>query len=445
MFLDLTPIVMDERGRRAMVAILGLMEPLTGEIVRELTNDQRLSRPGRGSRLKLARRLLGVLRRGEAPPRAAGALLNPERARKKAYADVESFLSGVEQVQGATEALGRVEWLAVRIPGRVFARIIPVAALGIFSLSFARRLARRAGVAEDAMTITRGLAHNRTTEMNLDLWARAQRLRAAGAAELLEETPPAALARRYLAGDLPDEVMAEVRGFLSDYGFRAVAEIDAGVPRWEEDPTQVFAALASLMRIRDPAMAPDVQFERARASAEEAMRRALVTARPLKRIRLRFLFGRVRALAGVRESPKFYAIRALTACRRLLLKVGAELTAGGRLEAPADIFFLTLVEARKALEGADQRALVGSRKAERERELARRRLPRLLLSDGTCFYGDSAHSTAPGTADALAGTSASPASTRDRPGSCSIRPAPSCNRARFSWRPLRIPAGRRFS
>jgi pyruvate,water dikinase len=243
--------------------------------------------------------------------------------------------------------------------------------------------------------------------MNLDLWERARRLRQAGMAELLAGRPAAELARAYLARDLPQPALEEVREFLAEYGFRAVAEIDAGVPRWDEDPTQVFAALANLVRITDDAHAPDVQFERARDSAEDAMRSALARVGPLARLRLSFLFRNVRALAGVRESPKFYAIKALTACRRLLLTAGADLAAAGRLERAEDIFFLTFAEARRTVAGEDNRELIKSRKIERERELARRRLPRVLLSDGTSYYGDAAR-PATGDGAALTGSPASP-------------------------------------
>jgi pyruvate,water dikinase len=406
LFLDATPILMDETGRRIALAVLGVMEPLTAGILREVTADPRLERPRQASRVRLAGRLLGVMRRAEVPPRIVGALINPERTRRKAYADVEGMLAGVEEVEGAREALDRAEWLAIQIPRRLFARVLPPAALGVFSLSLARRVARRAGVEEDAMAATRGLPHNLTTEMNLDLWARAQRIRAAGAEKLLWEMPPAALGDRYQAGTLPAAVQEEVSGFLRRYGFRGVAEIDAGVARWEEDPTHVLGALANMLRLRDPDLAPDVQFRRAAESAEQSMRSAISQAGPLHAAMLRALFGRVRALAGMRESPKFYAVAALSHCRRLLFRAGRELEAAGRIRKAEDIFFLTLAEAREGLDGKDQRALVSARRADHAREWERRRLPRVLLSDGTSLYGDA--SAVPGGGSALAGSAASP-------------------------------------
>ena len=122
---------------------------------------------------------------------------------------------------------------------------------------------------------------------------------------------------------------------------------------------------------------------------------------------LRFLFSRVRALGGLRESPKFYAVRTLGICRRLLLSVGGELARDGRIEEAGDVFFLTVAEAREALSGKDQRPLVLARRAEYQREVRRRRQPRVLLSDGTCMYGDPPPG---GGADArtLSGSAASP-------------------------------------
>ena len=256
------------------------------------------------------------------------------------------------------------------------------------------------------MAATRGLPHNLTTEMNLDLWARAQRIRAAGAEKLLWEMPPAALGDRYQAGTLPAAVQEEVGGFLRRYGFRGVAEIDAGVARWVEDPTHVFGALANMLRLRDPDLAPDVQFRRAAESAEESMRRAVAQAGPLHATMLRVLFGRVRALAGMRESPKFYAVAALSHCRRLLLRAGRELEEAGRIQKADDILFLTFAESREALDGKDQRALVAARRVEHAREWGRRRLPRVLLSDGTSFYGEA--SPIPGGGSSLTGSAASP-------------------------------------
>ena len=103
-----------------------------------------------------------------------------------------------------------------------------------------------------------------------------------------------------------------------------------------------------------------------------------------RRIALRFFLDRTRALMGSRELPKFTLIRRLfTPLRALLLPVGVELAAAGRLERPDDVYFMTLAEAREALDGTDMRPTVVAHRATFQREQARRRIPRVMLSDGT--------------------------------------------------------------
>jgi rifampicin phosphotransferase len=103
---------------------------------------------------------------------------------------------------------------------------------------------------------------------------------------------------------------------------------------------------------------------------------------------VRFALGRARALAGLRELPKYYMVTALAAVRAQLTAVGAELAGRGVLASPQDVFFLTLAEVRQGLgalgsQTIDLRALVTRRREEYDRELRRRHVPRVLLSDGT--------------------------------------------------------------
>jgi pyruvate,water dikinase len=53
------------------------------------------------------------------------------------------------------------------------------------------------------------------------------------------------------------------------------------------------------------------------------------------------------------------------------------------LRRPEDVFFLDLVEARAGLAGTDLRAVVVQRREDYQRELRRRQVPRIMLSDGT--------------------------------------------------------------
>jgi pyruvate,water dikinase len=85
----------------------------------------------------------------------------------------------------------------------------------------------------------------------------------------------------------------------------------------------------------------------------------------------------------VRESPKFHAVRIFARVRELLTEIAGPLVAAERLEVPQDIFMLTLPEVERAIAGGDVRSLARERRLRYERECKRRKLPRILLSDGT--------------------------------------------------------------
>ena len=133
-------------------------------------------------------------------------------------------------------------------------------------------------------------------------------------------------------------------------------------------------------------MAPDVQFLRGAQAAEATA--ADLTRRATRKGRLRgplvgFLLKRARALVGIREMPKFCLVFLMARVREQLWSVGEALQRAGRLEAAGDIFFITLPEAHLALAGEDMRPIVREHRADYERELRRRHVPRVLLSDGT--------------------------------------------------------------
>ncbi|HYW88853.1 MAG TPA: PEP-utilizing enzyme, partial [Chloroflexota bacterium] len=174
--------------------------------------------------------------------------------------------------------------------------------------------------------------------------------------------------------------------FLAEYGHRAVAEIDVGLPRWSEDPTPLLAHLANYLALDERAASPAAQFEAAAAEAERALHaivhRTANRSRP-RALLVRFLLRRGRALAGYREMPKFLAVLILARARGVLLTVGEDLLERGVMERADDVFFLTFDDARRSLRGPDARALVAQRRARYAEELRRRHVPRLLLSDGT--------------------------------------------------------------
>ena len=226
-----------------------------------------------------------------------------------------------------------------------------------------------------------------------------------------------------------------------------MAEIDLGLPRWSEDPTHILGVLANYLQLTDAELAPDLQFRRADDAAQAMvgeLRRRAGRRGWLRGALVGFLLGRARALSGLREAPKFVLVTMLARVREALRPVGEELARAGRLAAADDIFFITLPEARVALAGADLRSVVAARRAEYARELGRRHVPRILLSDGS-----EPEAAIPTEAGALRGTPASagvataparvildPTGARLAPGEILVAPSTDPG-----WTPLFLTAG----
>ncbi len=413
LFIDITPLLRHPIGRRAVLRAFQNMEARSAEAVGALLADSRLQPPARGPwrtvRPLLA--VLSVLLRTRILPRVLWALLRPAAARARAHrAAAEALALGNLPTDARLEdRLAAVERLLLAGPPHFGPYVIPAVIAGIGSWAAAGALLGDLASAGERQTVLRGLPYNPTTEMDLALWALAQRLRAdAAAARAVRETAPERLARDYLEGRLPPLLQAGLAGFLNRYGHRGVAEIDLGLPRWGEDPAYVLGALARYLEIEDDALAPDAHFRRAQDEAGAMIAGLVRRAGAKSRLQgwvVRLLLDRARALAGLREAPKFYAVAILARVRALLQPVGEALAGAGRLEAPADVDVLTLPEARAALAGADLRPVVRERRASYERERRRRHVPRILLSDGT--EPGTASGAVPATDGVLRGTPAS--------------------------------------
>ncbi len=391
-FVDITAALRNPVGRRVVPLVFDVMESRSAVVVRRLLVDER-TLAATGSRWSFLRPVLRILVRYRAPALAALALVRPAAARGRVAARGERLRARIAEPVGGGKG-GHKETARARLAHIVatlraiipiMPTTTPVAAAGFLALALARRVAGPDLDAHAVHELLRGLPHNVTTDMDLALWAVATRLDQASAAAL-GSGPPAALAERYHAGALPPVLQRELAAFLAEHGHRTAAEIDLGMPRWSDDPTQVLGSLANYLRITDPGDQPDVRFARSAAAGEATLEEIVARVRRRSRVRAlvtRFALRRTRQLAGMRETHKDYLVRLLAHARAQLGILGAELTARGLLAAPADVYFLELREVAAALDGTDQRAVVIARRAEYDRELRRRHVPRVLLSDGT--------------------------------------------------------------
>jgi phosphohistidine swiveling domain-containing protein len=384
LWIDITPLVRDGAARHLAERVLSVMEARSGSVLTRLLADPRLAPRASGPRTRL-RVAQAVVRTG-IPLAVVRTLLRPEARRQRVLREVDAIVDvDLGPAQTSLERVTAFERLFLVLPPRMFPRLVGLAAAGFASYNLAGRVLGRAVQRDELRTVLRGLAFNPTTEMDLALWDLARRTR-----------------------DDPTAEERELTSFLARYGHRAVAEIDLGVPRWAEDPSHLRAAMATYRRITDPAQAPDAVFARGAREAEAMIATLLARVHGPRRWLARVLLRRVRALGGLREMPKFQIIRVFARGRALLAPIGHELAASGRLARADDLWFLSLPEVRRAIAGEDMRDLVATRRAEYGREMKRRHIPRLLLSDGT----DAEAALAEPSADGIRGTPASPGVAR---------------------------------
>jgi pyruvate,water dikinase len=342
-----------------------------------------------GSFFHFLRHLAGIAIQYRVPPRVARALISPGAAREQVKQMGEEMSAALSSPKAASrlERLEFVERVLQTEVIRLAPAPMPIAAAGIAMLALAGKLLGKSATQEDLQTVMRGLPYNVTTEMNLFLWQIAGRIRQdPTAARVLCEESPEKLQERFREGRLPEVAQRGVAEFLARYGVRAVAEIDAGMPRWSDEPAHIFGVLANYLRVGNPDMAPDAIFRRGVEEAEAMVTALTARARTRGRIcglLVRFALDRVRQLAGLRETPKYYIVMALGAIRRELAMIGTDLAAEGRIESAGDVFYLNLAEVRSAIVGADMRGRVPDRRETYLSELRRRHVPRVLLSDGT--------------------------------------------------------------
>ena len=413
-WIKFSDVMRNPLGSRLFKVVLGVIEPSSAQILRSLSADPRVG-VGEGKFTFItARRLirffapifLQVLRN----------MLHPETARARFDADIETFLS-TARIAPASDRFERLANVVAFIRERiatVFAflipRFIPIFAPGVASLTLLTKLS---GDINLALEVTRGLPNNVTTEMDLVLWETAKQIQAdaESKAHFAASSAPE-LAQQYLNGTLPSTAQHVIARFLEKYGMRGVGEIDFGQPRWREDPTPVMHTLQSYLQI-DPAFAPDVLFAKGDKAAQEAAEKIIADAKKghggwFKAKIARGAARRIRLLVGARESPKFFAIRTMGIAKEALLEVGQEFADAGTINRADDLTFLKLNELDALSKESDRegrqekdldlselgalsglknwKSLIAERRATYERELRRRQVPRVLVSDGRAFY-----------------------------------------------------------
>jgi pyruvate,water dikinase len=377
LFCDVTPLLGRRRLASRISSGLRMKDPATSAALEEWLdrNADRLPRAGRPSWMPglffWALRVIAGF---------AVALAAPARTRRHVLAGTDEQLARLERrAAELVRPLDQVEFVD-RLPAHILALV--TRQLGLVYAELAATAAaewlvtRWTGSPAALEPLRRRPSHDPTLAMGAEL-ARLAAHYAASGADPAPEDP-------------------QLASFLARYGHRAPdREIDLGLPRFADDPTYVLELVRSYLRAGEPGEGP-ARFGAEPDSADEEIARLVTAVRRhrghLRAVVLRTVLGLHRELAGLRERPKFDIVRGIALARRTLRRIGTALVAQNVLDDADDVFLLDTGRLRTAL-GAGPRDLrheVAAGRRDYERELRRRAVPRILVSDGEAVYGPSA-------------------------------------------------------
>lgn len=397
LYVNLTPIIRSELGRKMLPTIIASIEPTIINPLKSLYNDPQLStkKNGLGFRTKIQfiRVILKILFK------VIRNLINPVNGRKNLQKKIESTLENLrvkgENAKNLSEQLEVIEDAFIIKPGILIPEMLSGVISGQAPMQILFKLsASLSDGAKKVLELTKGLPYNVTTEMDLVLWHTALKIKkSTDAFEHFNKNEVSLLTSEYLNGNLPSVAQSQIKVFLETYGSRGIAEIDMGRQRWAENPIHIIQVIKGYLQIEDEKLSPAEVFKRGEQSAVQAQEQLIQAFKKvpggfIKHRVVKFLASRLRELGGLRETPKFALVRMISIYRNMLLKSGLQLVQEGLIKNQDDLFYLHLNELKKFAEnrGKDWYGIIEERRQNYGREQRRKRIPRLMLSDGTAFY-----------------------------------------------------------
>lgn len=374
LYWDMTGMLQDEQMRN-MVDFIAVVDPEGSAVLRQLRQQRSDALPTgdeqAGFAIPPGRILLRLIGTGvPLAVRTLYALACPRRAVSSVLSAADRAIQDMQRrsvkLQGVQQRLQFVEQQPAEAVD-VLLRQASTLYVGLGAL-FACRHKLKDWFDDETLIepVLRWLPNNPTTEMGVSLRK--------AAAESVD------------ADGRVDPEAPAFREFLRTYGHRAVTEIDVGVPRWREDPSQpVDMGESLLLSEQDSEMRRQRAHLEARRQMDEIVSRTRQQRGALSAGFMAFLLRRVRQLAGMRERPKFDMVRILDICRRVLKEAGEDLCRQGYLDDPEDVFFLTLQDLKEPT-GDDLRHIVQRNRQSYRREMRRKRVPLVITDRGEAFY-----------------------------------------------------------
>jgi pyruvate,water dikinase len=177
LFVDMTSVLRNRIGRRAVIAIFGVMEARASAVLKRLAERPEFSIIESGGSTRL-RHIAAALIRNKVPLRVIAGLINPTLAYRGIAATERRLRQALTLPANAT-ATERLDFVEQRL-GRLFLLMREPSPTPSAACSCSRPHARLLGdLAQPAelQEVLRGLPHNVTTEMDLELWKLTQQIR----------------------------------------------------------------------------------------------------------------------------------------------------------------------------------------------------------------------------------------------------------------------------
>jgi phosphohistidine swiveling domain-containing protein len=134
--------------------------------------------------------------------------------------------------------------------------------------------------------------------------------------------------------------------YVAEYGWRADSWYMAHLPTWAEDPTLAMALIGRYLE--DPSRAPIAGLERSAAIREAAVAEAEAKLPGNKRAQFQELLAASNDHVAISESRASWQLQISGSVRVPTMTLGRRLAGAGAIDAPNDIFFLTMQEVQAA-------------------------------------------------------------------------------------------------
>lgn len=327
-------------GKKKMVHLLNILDPLTGQAL-DSVNEKEYS--SRNLKLFLAPlNLAGVL--PKIGPKMIGSAHNPEQAYEDLSVHLEKYMKELQELEEKNlSAPDLYEKIVSKLEGFMIDQLIPRFLLSRIVIEQVKKLVGPE-FKDEANLLNQSLPHNVTVEMGLDLYDLARLLPAEGMAA-------SELANGIVHRSLPENFLEAWDKFLLRYGHRGPKELDIASPRYGTDPSFLVTQLLSLQALA-PENSPRSRHERSvkeRTAAYEKIKTALANTDKGKAKKFEDQYKIILNLGGLRETPKFSVIYAMNVLRKALIKQAEQWVKEDRLDFSIQIFDMTLDDVRRGI------------------------------------------------------------------------------------------------